>query len=48
VDGQAMLRRALGRTGVVEVWIDRETGRVEQVLPPPPEPPYRGLPVPVF
>lgn len=36
------------RSPLVEAWIDRAAGVVERVLPPPPDEPYGGMPVPVF
>jgi hypothetical protein len=46
--GRAMLLRAVNKSPVVEAWIERSTGEVERVLPPPAHEIYGGMPVPVF
>ncbi len=46
--GRAILRHAINKSPVIEVWLDRTSGTVERVLRPPTEERYHGLPVPVF
>jgi hypothetical protein len=48
VDGADILRRAVNKEPVVEVWVNRPTGEVVRVLGPPAEAFYEGMPVPVF
>jgi protein-S-isoprenylcysteine O-methyltransferase Ste14 len=43
-----IVREALNKKPVVEAWVDRASGRVVQVLPPPAEAFYDGMPVPLF
>jgi len=47
-DGREILRRAVNKSPIIEVWIDRRAGRVERVLEPPTQEFYAGMPVPVF
>ncbi|TVQ08752.1 MAG: isoprenylcysteine carboxylmethyltransferase family protein [Balneolaceae bacterium] len=47
-DGLHIVRRAIQKTPVLEVWIDRIAGRVEKILDPQTDPFYEGMPVPVF
>ena len=44
----AIVREALNKQPVVEAWIDRASGRVVQVFPPPEDAFYDGMPVPLF
>jgi len=46
--GSAILRHAINKTAIIEVWIDRQSGLVEQVYMPPDDAFYQGMPVPVF
>jgi hypothetical protein len=46
--GSEILRHAVNKSPIVEVWIDRRTGRVERILEPPVHEFYGGMPVPVF
>ncbi len=43
-----ILRRAINKTPVLEVWIDRTSQKVEQILDPPARDFYDGMPVPVI
>jgi protein-S-isoprenylcysteine O-methyltransferase Ste14 len=47
-EGRGILLRALHKSPVAEVWINRETGEVKRVLEPPASIYYEGIPVPVF
>lgn len=47
-DGRRILLRAIHKSPVVEVWINRNTGNVENILDPPATGFYDGIPVPVF
>lgn len=43
-----ILEEALNKSPVVEAWIDRATEQVVRVFPPPADPLYDGMPVPLF
>jgi protein-S-isoprenylcysteine O-methyltransferase Ste14 len=47
-EGRTILRRAIHKTALIEVWIDRATQQVVDVYDPPAEVLYDGIPVPVF
>lgn len=46
--GRDILLRAVNKSPIVEVWIDRSSQSVEHVLDPPNVPFYDGMPVPVL
>jgi len=48
VNGLDILRSAIHKTPVLEVWIDRNSQSVEKILEPPSAEIYFGMPVPVF
>lgn len=47
-DGRDILRRAVNKSPLLEVWIDRPNQRILRVLNPPETEFYNGIPVPVF
>jgi protein-S-isoprenylcysteine O-methyltransferase Ste14 len=47
-NGLDILRRAIHKTPVLEVWIDRNNQSVEKILGPPSIDIYFGMPVPIF
>ncbi len=47
-DGRGILLRALHKSPVAEVWINRQTREVERVMEPPAQFFYEGIPVPLF
>ncbi len=47
-NGLDILRRAVNKTAIVEVRVDRASVRVDQIIDPPITDFYKGMPVPVF
>ncbi|WP_310681352.1 hypothetical protein [Aliifodinibius sp. S!AR15-10] len=47
-NGPDIIRRAINKKPIVEVWIDRETQKVENILSTTSDKFYEGMPVPVF
>jgi len=47
-EGIDILREAINKTPVAEVWVDLQTQLVEKTLPPTPNQFYNRIPVPVF
>ncbi|TVQ02627.1 MAG: isoprenylcysteine carboxylmethyltransferase family protein [Balneolaceae bacterium] len=47
-NGTGILREAIHKTPILEVWIDRTSRQVERILDPPAVDIYDGIPVPVF
>lgn len=47
-DGIDILKRAINKSPILEVWINRTTGQVEQLHDVPTEDFYDGMPVPIF
>lgn len=48
VDGIEILKRAINKSPILEVWVDRATGQVEQLHEVPARDIYDGMPVPIF
>ncbi len=48
VQNLEILKRAINKTAVLEVWIDRINQKVENIIHPPQNDIYFGMPVPVF
>lgn len=47
-EGKRILLRAINKTPVLEVWINRKSQSIEKVFSPPADTYYEGMPVPVF
>jgi hypothetical protein len=47
-EGRDILTKAFRRTPVTEAWIDLSSGRVIEVLSPPADIRYEGIPVPIY
>lgn len=47
-EGIEILRQAINKNPIVEVWVDIKKQKVEKILPPPTDQFYNGIPVPVF
>lgn len=47
-DGIEILKRAIHKSPILEVWIDRTAGQVEQLRDVPADDIYDGMPVPIF
>ena len=47
-DGQNILISAINKTPVIETWVDIRRSEVIEILPPPSESFYNGVPVPIF
>lgn len=47
-EGLEILRNALNKTPLIEIWINRNTHTIEKVIEAPAEDLYFGMPVPVF
>ncbi|MBU0508315.1 isoprenylcysteine carboxylmethyltransferase family protein [bacterium] len=47
-EGKDILRLAVGRVPILEVWVDRASGTVTDIKDPPKMIPYEGIPVPLY